>query len=191
MTVVHHFVNINEIATLWFDAAGNCLNPETPPVSGVVIPDWLKPLIDFLTYLFAPVIFVFQVIKSVIEFAVGLIAYISYVMGIVLSFAGLLAQWLYVAVTTVFNFASASPGAYVSIGGLLSLVGFGSTGISGDISVFKGVGISPAAMDTGLMKIHDWIMAPSVAWVWWAIFTFLLLRLVLNLGHSDDEGGGE
>jgi hypothetical protein len=190
MTVVHHFVHINEVATLWFDSAGNCLNPETPPASGYQPPDWLKPLIDFLTFLFAPVIFVFEVIKSVINFAVGLIAYVSYVMGVVLSFAGLMAQWLYVAVTTVFNFASASPGAYVSIGGLLSLAGFTDTGITGDTSIFKGVGISASAMDVGLSKIHDWIMSPSVAWLWWAIFTFLLIRLVLNLGGGE-EGGDE
>jgi hypothetical protein len=187
MTVTHHFTGSSEVFTGWTDPDGVPIAPEVPPPEESVLPDWLQALLDVLYVLLAPIIFVFEVIKAVVTWIVGMLGYIVYAVGIVIAFGALAATWLGTIIATVLNFSTAAPGAYVSLAGIMTLAGVSSSGVPGDTSVFAGVGFTASSLDSGLSTIHAWMMQSSMAWIWWAIFTFLLIGLVLNMGSKDSE----
>lgn len=188
LEVDHHFSGYDDVFTAWYPAGGGpSVAPEVPPVPSVSsIPSWLQALKDALTVLLVPVTFVFDALKMLVNWIVGLLGYIGGAISIVASFGLLMVRWLTVVVASVFNFATAAPGSYVSIQGLMTLAGAGA--IAGDTSIFKTVGFSVSSMDAILEAIHTWVMASSHQWIWWAVFSYAFLAFVLQLGGGSSGG---
>lgn len=186
LLVTHHFGGISDIADSWYEPGGNDVAPEVPPVPGSKLPAWLQAFLDAVYILLSPIILVAEILKMLFNWIVGLLGYIGGAISIVASFGLLMVRWLTVVVASVFNFATAAPGSYVSIQGLMTLAGAGA--IAGDTSVFKTVGFSVSSIDTVLGAIHTWVMASSHQWIWWAAFSYAFLAFVLQLGGGS---GGE
>jgi hypothetical protein len=182
--VSHHFGNIAEIADAYYTSHGDPVQPEVPPKEVSSLPSWVQAILDALYIMLAPLILVFEVIKMLISWVVGLLGYIGGAITMVVSFGILLIRWASVAVASVVSFGSASPGGYVSIGALWTMAGIS---VPGGSSVFSAIDITAASVDVPLEALHTWIMASTHQWIWWGAFTYGMLAWVMQLGG----GGGD
>lgn len=189
LDVTHHFSSIAEIWTGWYGPTGNQLVPETPPAPTSNLPDWLQALINALYVLLAPILFVFMLIKFLVEALAAAFGYATEVIALVLSLSRVVIAWAGVALTQIFNFTTAAPGGYVSLASLWALAGLGSS-LAPAGSVFHTLTWSVTNVDTVLAYLHDtFITGAAWQWLWWGVFVVGLMARVIHArsGGGDDD----